>query len=298
MKADRRAVVIALLVVLVMNCIFWFGSFALSSYVDSGVVKSSGIADQVQSVRSSVVHIEKVGECEGSGCIISEDGIIFTAKHVTDSVPGDYKVTTDANETYKVGYVIEDREHDVAFLKLKLPEGKKLHPAELADTSKMRVGDPLFIMGSPYGRENFNSVSLGILSASTRNLDKSHNEGYGWRVTFQSDATAAPGSSGGPVFNIRGQVIGVLVARVSNTVNYSVPVATFKGDLGTIRDWFGLSKFKVVERKPFAISDAEWAEVNARVGLLEQSLDLLSKKLESQMKEVRDLLSEPNEPVK
>jgi len=211
-----------------------------------------GIAPQVEQVRSTVVHVEKQGECEGSGCIVSEDGIVFTAKHVTDHMPGTYMVTLDDGKSYPVKYALEDKDNDVAFLLLDLPAGVRLPAAKLADLTTMRVGDPLFIMGSPLGKANFNSVSLGILSAMQRDLDgtKPGGYGYGWRVTFQSDASANPGNSGGPVFNTRGEVIGVLVAGVPGAgINYSVPVAVFKDRLDTVQNWFALSRFEPVPDK-------------------------------------------------
>ena len=203
-----------------------------------------GIADQVEEVRSSVVHISKEGVCQGSGCIISEDGIIFTAKHVTDG-GGEFVVTLDNGDKYRTKVCVESKEFDVAFLKI--DPNEPLKAATLADLNTIRVGDPVFIMGSPFGDDNFNSVSLGILSHKQRNLDVKYDSGYGWKVTFQTDATAEPGNSGGPVFNINGDVIGVLVAGMDATVNYSVPVAVFDKDVDTIRLWFELTKFRVPE---------------------------------------------------
>lgn len=211
-----------------------------------------GIADQVEQVRSSVVHIEKAGECQGSGCIISEDGIIFTAKHVTEG-GGHFIVTLDDGSKYETDLCVESREYDVAFLKINT--NKRLPAATLADVKLLRVGDPVFIMGSPFGRENFNSVSLGIISAMQRNLDADQDYGFGWKVTFQSDATAEPGNSGGPVFDMYGRVIGVLVAGMDATINYSVPVAVFDKDLSVIQQWFELEKFEVARPKPVEAPD-------------------------------------------
>jgi S1-C subfamily serine protease len=210
-----------------------------------------GIADQVDKARSSVVHIEKVGKSQGSGCIISADGIVFTAKHVTDG-GGDFIVTLDNGVKYTTSICVESKEYDVAFLKIK-PD-VPLIPAKMADLTSIRVGDPVFIMGSPFGSENFNSVSLGIVSHKQRNLDATQDYGFGWGITFQTDATAEPGNSGGPVFNMDGNVVGVLVAGMDATVNYSVPVGVFDEDVDTISLWFELTKFTVPEPKVYVPS--------------------------------------------
>jgi S1-C subfamily serine protease len=209
------------------------------------IVPVSGIADQVEQVRNSVVHIEKAGVCQGSGCIISPDGIIFTAKHVTNG-GGTFVVTLDDGTKYTTDICVESKEYDVAFLWIKAD--KNLPFSVLGNVETMRVGDPIFIMGSPFGSDNFNSVSLGILSAAQRNLDDPNPYGYGWKVTFQSDATAEPGNSGGPVFNLQGKVIGVLVAGMDATVNYSVPVAVFREDLLLVRKAFELNRYSVKEK--------------------------------------------------
>lgn len=206
-----------------------------------------GIANQVERVRSSVVHIEKKGECQGSGCIISSDGIIFTAKHVTDG-GGEFIITLDNGDKYTTSQCLESNQFDVAFLKIEPNE--PLEAAPLSDLTVVRVGDPVFIMGSPFGFENFNSVSLGIVSCKQRDLDGNTPYGYGWSITFQTDATAEPGNSGGPVFDMHGQVIGVLVAGRDATVNFSVPVGVFTDDVDTVKTWFALSKFKLPEPKP------------------------------------------------
>jgi S1-C subfamily serine protease len=208
----------------------------------------SGIADQVELVRSSVVHISKEGVCQGSGCILSEDGIVFTAKHVTDG-GGNFTVTLDDGREFKTTACVEDKNYDVAFLYLNT---HGLKPAKLADLSTVRVGDPIFLMGSPLGKENFNSVTLGILSAEQRDMSTWASDPFmkNWSVMFQSDTSAYPGNSGGPVFNLQGNVIGVLCAGVRSTMNYSVPVGVFKNSLDIVRAWFAMNRFEIHNYEP------------------------------------------------
>jgi len=188
-------------------------------------------------------------DCQGSGCIISEDGLIFTAKHITDGDLKDYVVTLDDGRKYPVVDVLEVKNFDVAFLKIEPNE--PLPYARLADLKKIRIGDPLFIIGSPHGFSNLNSVTLGILSGTDRVLEPwmIADEMYRRKVVFQSDAAAYPGSSGSPVFNIKGEVLGILVSGIDDNLNYSVPVSVFMYDIDIIKLAFRLNRFEPLENK-------------------------------------------------
>jgi len=213
-----------------------------------------GIADQVEKVLPAVVHISKDGVCQGSGCLISDDGLIFTAKHVTDG-GGDFTVTLNNGDVYHTDLCVEDADYDAAFLKIDAKE--KLPYNTLANLADVRVGDGIFIAGSPFGFDNFNSVTMGILSSRQRDLiDLSPGEAlkYGWSITFQTDAAANRGNSGGPVFNMDGEVIGILVAGMTECVNYSVPVAVFMDDIDVVRMAFKLNRFKYKD-KPMDVWD-------------------------------------------
>jgi len=219
------------------------------------------IADQVEQVRGAVVHVGKVGVCQGSGCLITSDGILFTAKHVSDAEPGDYTVTLDDGKTYKVKYVIEDRENDISFMQLDLAGREPNLPyAELAQEDTLRVGDAVFILGSPLGKDNANTVSLGILSARPRDLYNRPGwdsyRRYGWHAMIQTTSPAFPGNSGGPCFDMQGRVIGVLVAGQAETLNFSVPVARFRDTVQAVRAWFALCRFEVVQPEARKVAPA------------------------------------------
>jgi len=208
----------------------------------------------IEDVRSSVVHISKLNDSQSSGCLISADGILFTAKHVSDGKPGDYIVMLDDGREFKVkpGYVLEDRENDITFMQLDLNGTEPNLPyATLATEDVLRVGQQVVVMGSPLGSGNFNSVSVGILSALSRDLYNrkgwEQEQRYNWHVMLQSTSPAFPGNSGGPVFNMGSEVIGVLVAGQAETLNFSVPVARFVDTIDAVRTHFALCRFNVVK---------------------------------------------------
>lgn len=202
----------------------------------------------VKEVLPTAVHINSPGQCQGSGCIISPDGIIFTAKHVTDGLHNDYRITLNDGREFGVTYVIEDRENDLAFMKLDLPPGVTVPYARLDRDDELEVGEDVLIIGSSLGKSNFNTVSKGIVSYVGRDFDvpDQHNP-YSWHAMVQSTSPAFPGNSGGPVFNMDGEVIGVLVAGADATLNYSVPVGNFKENIVSIRTALELSRFMEVQ---------------------------------------------------
>jgi len=240
--------------------------------------RDDGIADEVAMVRSAVVHVYKKGECQGSGCLISSDGIIFTAKHVTDGQYGEYDIKLDDGRIFPVKHAIEDKENDIAFMQLDLEHARRPGPqwapadglsqknyveyvqrpdlpyAELAEIDRLRMGDKVFIMGSPHGIYNFNSVSLGIVSGINRDLYNrkagwERYQCYNWHVMLQTTSPAYPGNSGGPVFDLDCNVIGVLVAGEGDTLNFSVPVARFRDTVDDVRTQLALCRFNVVEKE-------------------------------------------------
>jgi len=193
--------------------------------------KATDLPSVIASVRGAVVCITKDDRYSASGCIVSPDGIVFTARHLTDGVEGQYRVHLDDGREFGVKYVLEDRVKDIAFLKLDLPAGTHIQYMELSPFVRPVVGEAIFMVGSPHGFGNFNTVSVGIVSAIGRNLKD--REGwnsvakYNWMDMIQSTSPAFSGNSGGPVFNMRGEVLGSLVAGEDATLNFSIPVWQF-----------------------------------------------------------------------
>jgi serine protease Do len=135
---------------------------------------------------------------EGSGFIVSPDGIVLTNAHVVD---GAQKVTvklTDRRE-FEARVIGADAKSDVAVLKI---DAHDLPVTKLGDPRTLRVGEWVVAIGSPFGLEN--TVTAGIVSAKGRSLP---DDTY---VPFiQTDVAVNPGNSGGPLFNLRGEVVGI-----------------------------------------------------------------------------------------
>ena len=145
----------------------------------------------------------------GSGFIISADGIILTNAHVVDGAQEVIVKLTDRRE-FKAKVLGVDKLTDVAVLKIKATD---LPVVRLGDPASTRVGDPVLAIGSPYGFEN--TATSGIVSAKGRALPD------GAYVPFiQTDVAVNPGNSGGPLFNLQGEVIGINSQIYSRTGGY------------------------------------------------------------------------------
>ncbi len=134
----------------------------------------------------------------GSGFIVSADGHILTNAHVVDGADEVLVKLTDKRE-FKAKVLGADKRTDVALIKI---EASNLPVARLGDSVKLKVGEWVVAIGSPFGFEN--TVTAGIVSAKGRSLA---HENY---VPFiQTDVAINPGNSGGPLFNLKGEVIGI-----------------------------------------------------------------------------------------
>ncbi len=134
----------------------------------------------------------------GSGFIVSSDGVILTNAHVVANADEVTVKLTDRRE-FKAKVLGSDKTTDIATLKI---DAKNLPVVKIGDPAQTRVGEWVVAIGQPYGFEN--TVTAGIVSAKARALPQ---ESY---VPFiQTDAAVNPGNSGGPLFNLKGEVIGV-----------------------------------------------------------------------------------------
>ncbi len=165
----------------------------------------------------SVVHIttkregnaESSGEDVGSGVIVTADGHVVTNNHVVRQVKSVQVRFVDGVELPAV-VVGADPESDLAVLKIETG-GRTLVPIAFADSDKVRVGDLVFAIGSPYGYNH--TVTNGIVSAKHRRVEF----GQPFEDFVQTNAEINPGNSGGALVNLEGELVGLNAAMVSTS---------------------------------------------------------------------------------
>lgn len=145
----------------------------------------------------------------GSGFIISPDGYILTNAHVVDSADEISVKLTDKRE-FKARVIGSDKRTDVALIKI---EANGLPAVKMGDPNKLRVGEWVVAIGSPFGFES--SVTAGIVSAKGRALPQENFVPF-----IQTDVAINPGNSGGPLFNLKGEVVGINSQIYSRTGGY------------------------------------------------------------------------------
>ena len=181
----------------------------------------------------------------GSGFLIG-DGMVLTNNHVVEvqdeTRPGRYrpmdeiKVITDETapggaREFSAKVIGNDPKSDVALLKIEGKDVDKLKYAALGDSDAIEVGDYVVAIGEPFGLQA--TVTSGIISAKERS-----QFGGAYSDYLQTDASINPGNSGGPLFNLRGEVVGMNAAIISgaNTIGFAIPVNVIKQILPQLRE--------------------------------------------------------------
>ena len=172
------------------------------------------LPDLVDKVAPSVVSVaieppkgSKLGPQSGSGIVLSSDGFIATAANVVDGVQTANVTLADGSKL--IGAVVgSDSRSNVAILKVH--SSTPLQEAHLANSDAVRRGQPIFVIGDPFGFRG--SVSIGIVSAKGRSIGDNNTYDY-----LQTDAAVNQGNSGGPLLDFDGNVIGMSQAIYSPT---------------------------------------------------------------------------------
>lgn len=204
----------------------------------------------------------------GSGFIIEQDGYILTNAHVVRKAKEIIVKLSDQRQM-PAKLIGQDDESDLAVLKI---EGKDLPVVTLGSSEQLKVGEWVLAIGSPFGFER--SATAGIVSAKGRSLQ---TERY---IPFiQTDVAINPGNSGGPLFNLKGEVVGVNAQILSRTggymgVSFAIPidvavevVKQLKDSGKVLRGWLGVSFQEITSdlAKSFGLADAQGALVSSLV---------------------------------
>jgi len=166
----------------------------------------------------------------GTGFILSSDGYVVTNNHVIDGADEVIVKMRDGTE-YDAKVVGADPKLDVALLKL---DAKHLKAVKLGDSEKLRVGDWVVAIGNPFGLQQ--TVTAGIVSAKGRVIGSGPYDDF-----IQTDAAINPGNSGGPLFNTRGEVVGINTAIFSrsggnNGIGFAIPINLARSVLDELRE--------------------------------------------------------------
>lgn len=201
-------------------------------------------------VYDNLIYENSQREILGSGFVFSDDGYIVTNAHVISDADT-ISVITNENDSYNADIVGIDEKTDIALIKVNAD--KKLNSVVLGNSDEVNVGDWVLAIGNPFGLGN--SVTAGIISAKSRDIgDNSYND------YFQTDASINQGNSGGPMFNINGEVIGINSAIFSASgngvgVGFALPsndvawiINQLKNNKKVVRSWLGI-ELKPVKTK-------------------------------------------------
>ncbi len=188
------------------------------------------------------------GAALGSGFVISKDGYVVTNNHVVDKAD-EVKVTFENGEAYDAKVIGTDPKTDLALLKI---QSEKEFPAVPFTDTDAKVGDWVMAVGNPFGLGG--TVTSGIVSARGRNIGSGPYDDF-----LQIDASINRGNSGGPAFNLEGEVIGVNTAIFSPSggsvgIGFAIPAAivtsvveSLKADGAVTRGWLGVRIQAVTE---------------------------------------------------
>jgi S1-C subfamily serine protease len=218
----------------------------------------------------------------GSGFVLNGEGEIATNAHVVTTGEGDairrarevYVSFADGNQV-EAEIVGADPNADIALLRIE-PDGLRLRPLPLGESSSVEVGEPVAAIGSPFGEEQ--SLSIGVISAIDRSIQSLTN--FSISGAFQTDAAINPGNSGGPLVDGEGRVIGVNQQIKSTSgggegVGFAVPIDAVKRSIDMLRKdgtadyaYLGVSSVELypqlVQRFDLDVDKGAWVqEVNA-----------------------------------
>jgi len=169
----------------------------------------------------------------GSGFIVSEDGLVLTNKHVVSDKTADYVVFMNDEKKYPAKVLALDPAQDLAVIKIE--SDKKFQPVTLGDSSGIQIGQTAIAIGNALGQFS-NTVSVGVVSGLERTISASDQVGSFLETLediIQTDAAINAGNSGGPLLNLKGEVIGIntAMAQGAEAIGFAIPINMAKKDI-------------------------------------------------------------------
>ncbi len=269
---------------LIMVCVIVLsGACAAGYFAGKNSVKGSYYSDSVEldlvskpkdkegmtateiynAVNESIVGIRAYNATtikDASGVIYSEDGYIITNDHIYDGIAAaKFKVYMYDGSEREAAYVAGDSISDLAILKLEDASGLK--PATFGDSKELVYGEPTVAIGRPNGAMEPNCITEGIISLTKRRVTGSSN--YSSSL-IQTDSAINPGSSGGALLNMYGQVVGITSSKMTgdeyDSVGFAIPTVTVKRVANQL-----IKNGKVTDRAKLGITYSEITSVYAEI---------------------------------
>ena len=165
----------------------------------------------------------------GSGFILTDDGYVVTNQHVIDGAKSDsVKVIFYDGAEFSAEIIGSDEIYDIAVLKIDAID-RKLVPIEIGNSDSLKVGDAVFAIGTPCDIILAGTLTYGVISGKERELEITNSSGKVIRTMklIQTDATLNSGNSGGPLFNMQGQIVGINNRKLMNEyegIGFSIPI--------------------------------------------------------------------------
>ena len=193
----------------------------------------SGFDIQIPQYVQKGTEYKEVGS--GSGFIVSADGLVLTNKHVVSDKTADYTVITNDGQKYSAKVLALDPVQDLAIIKIENADSKVFQPLKLGDSSGIQIGQTAIAIGNALG-EFSNTVSVGVVSGLGRTISASDQSGSIYETLediIQTDAAINSGNSGGPLLNLKGEVIGIntATAQDAQSVAFALPINYAKKDI-------------------------------------------------------------------
>ena len=189
---------------------------------------------QVPQYRQKDIEKKEIGG--GTGFIISPDGMVLTNRHVVLDKEADYTVLTNDARKFSAKVLARDPAQDLAILKIE-KDGESFPMVQLGDSSKLQIGQTVITIGNALG-ELRNTISVGVISGLGRTVTAS---GGGIVETIedvvQTDAAINRGNSGGPLLNLKGEVIGINTAMVvdAQNIGFAIPINKAKKAIESVK---------------------------------------------------------------